>query len=257
MKKKIYLSPSSQIHNEYAYGGTTEDIQCGKVAESCRTALKRNGFDVKLTQYKTLGEKRIESDAWGADLYVPIHSNAYNGKVTGTRIFSYDSVNNGYKAAKAIFDILAPFTPGTADAMKVNKILYEIRAPKASTAFIEIDFHDVPDVAKWIMEHTDEIGEKIAEGICNFYGVKFIPKTIAKKESAPIIVEPLKAITLKPYIVRVTTSALNIREGAGTTYKIVGCIKNKGAYTIVGESAGWGKLKSGAGWISLQYTKKI
>ena len=42
---------------------------------------------------------------------------------------------------------------------------------------------------------------------------------------------------------------------------VVGCIKDKGIYTIVAESKGqgatkWGKLKSGAGWISLDYCIK-
>ena len=40
-------------------------------------------------------------------------------------------------------------------------------------------------------------------------------------------------------------------------YDIVGCISDRGAYTIVDESAGWGKLKSGAGWIALNYTKRV
>lgn len=59
------------------------------------------------------------------------------------------------------------------------------------------------------------------------------------------------------YMVKVTTSALNIRSGPGTGYKITGCIKDKGSYTIIETINGWGKLKSGAGWISLQYSKKI
>lgn len=65
------------------------------------------------------------------------------------------------------------------------------------------------------------------------------------------------------YKVKVTASALNIRKGAGTNYASVGVIKDKGVYTIVdtktgkGSTKGWGKLKSGAGWISLDYAKKI
>lgn len=64
------------------------------------------------------------------------------------------------------------------------------------------------------------------------------------------------------YRVEVTTDYLNIRKGAGTNYEIVGAITDYGVYTIVGEKSGkgatkWGKLKSGAGWISLDYTKKI
>lgn len=58
------------------------------------------------------------------------------------------------------------------------------------------------------------------------------------------------------YLVRVTANALNIRSGAGTNYSIVGCIRDKGIYTIVETQGNWGKLKSGKGWISLAYTTK-
>ena len=54
-----------------------------------------------------------------------------------------------------------------------------------------------------------------------------------------------------------TVSALNIRKGPSTKSGISGCIKDKGVYTIIQEENGWGKLKSGAGWICLAYTKKV
>lgn len=67
--------------------------------------------------------------------------------------------------------------------------------------------------------------------------------------------------SFSPYLVRVTTNSLNIRKNPTTVSAIVGSIKDKGIYTIVEEANGtgakkWGKLKSGAGWISLDYTKK-
>ena len=55
--------------------------------------------------------------------------------------------------------------------------------------------------------------------------------------------------TSNSYLVKVTTDALNIRSGAGTNNSIVGCIRDKGTYTIVETQEKWGKLKSGAGWI--------
>lgn len=57
--------------------------------------------------------------------------------------------------------------------------------------------------------------------------------------------------------VRVTVDSLNYRSGAGVKYKINGSIKDKGVYTIVDQKDGWGKLKSGAGWINLKYTKRL
>lgn len=64
-----------------------------------------------------------------------------------------------------------------------------------------------------------------------------------------------------PYQVKVTASALHIRSGPGTDRAKKGTITDRGVYTIVEEAAGpgaekWGRLKSGAGWIALDYTKK-
>lgn len=58
------------------------------------------------------------------------------------------------------------------------------------------------------------------------------------------------------YTVTITTEVLNVRDGAGTNYKINTTVKKGEVYTIVEENNGWGKLKSGAGWISLAYTSK-
>lgn len=60
----------------------------------------------------------------------------------------------------------------------------------------------------------------------------------------------------EPYLATVTVDALNYRTGPGTNYKINGTIRDKGTYTIVAEQNGWGRLKSGAGWICLEYTKR-
>ena len=65
-----------------------------------------------------------------------------------------------------------------------------------------------------------------------------------------------------PFTVKVSISDLNIRKGPGTDYAKTGKFTGKGVFTIVevqsgqGSSAGWGRLKSGAGWISLDYAVK-
>lgn len=55
--------------------------------------------------------------------------------------------------------------------------------------------------------------------------------------------------------VRVIDDALNIRKEPGTNSEVVGVIRGGGVYTIVDTqmvgSVRWGRLKSGAGWISL------
>lgn len=65
------------------------------------------------------------------------------------------------------------------------------------------------------------------------------------------------------YRVKVSITDLNIRKGPGTNFPKTGKFTGKGVFTIIEESKGkgsangWGKLKSGAGWISLDFTKKI
>lgn len=72
-----------------------------------------------------------------------------------------------------------------------------------------------------------------------------------------------KAAPDVPFTVKVSISNLNIRKGPGTDYAKTGKFTGKGVFTIVevqsgqGASAGWGRLKSGAGWISLDYAAKI
>lgn len=180
MTKKVYLSPSDQTSNRYAYGNTTEAVQCGKIAEACRVALVRCGIEVKVGQYDTMANRCAASNAFGADLHVPIHTNAFNGKVTGTRMFCYNSNGEGYKACQAIFDVVSPITPGTSESISVNSDLFEVRVPAAPTAYIECEFHDNADTAKWIIEHTTDLGEAIAHGICNYFGI-----TYKKADSEP------------------------------------------------------------------------
>ena len=185
MAKKVYLSPSDQTKNYYAYGNTTEAVQCGKIAEACKIALERNGVKVMIGQYDTMTNRCNASDNFGADLHVPIHTNAYNGKVGGTRIFCYNKTGEGYQAARAVFNTLAPLTPGTSEGISINSSLFEVRTPSAPTVYVECDFHDVPKIAKWIIENTTAIGEAIARGICNHFKIKFKPATatpsVAKK----------------------------------------------------------------------------
>ena len=100
-------------------------------------------------------------------------------------------------------------------------------------------------------------GDYIYERLCDIaakvnakLGVSFAPTTPAIPESKV------------PYKVRITATDLRIRKGPGTNTAIVQKAIAPGVYTIVSEATGegatkWGKLKSGVGWVSLDYCKKL
>lgn len=185
MKKKIYISPSNQVSNRYAVGNTNEAEQCRKIATKLVEALNRCGFDGMTNVTGDMYEHVRESNTFGADLHIPIHTNAYNGKVAGLRIFVYKMGNEAERIAKAISAELAPITPGTSDGISAQPGLYECKATNALCVYIEAGFHDNPTEAQWIIDHTVDIAEAICRGLCKHYGVTCV--TGSAPEPAPVV----------------------------------------------------------------------
>lgn len=128
----------------------------------------------------------------------------------------------------------------------VNGLLVQetCRKQAVSHAVLETCFISDKDDVQWYQNKKAQIAKAIVKGIIE--GFKLDKGSERNFET---------------YMVKVTDPALNIRKEPTTDSAIVGCIKDKGSYTIVAEAFGkgaskWGKLKSGAGWISLDYTKR-
>nr|DAH85130.1 MAG TPA: Cell wall hydrolase autolysin [Caudoviricetes sp.] len=209
MSKRVYISPSDQTENRYAWGNTNEHAQCQRIAEAEAAALRRSGVEVKLAAFgTTMAQRCAESDAWHADIHNCVHTNACNKQVMGTRLFCYTIPGKGYDACKAVFAELAPLSPGTSENIQANSRLYEVRTPAAPTVYCECEFHDTVEGAKWIVEHTTEIGEAIAKGLCKYLGVTFVP---AQAEEKPA--EDTKADT-GDVLYRVQVGAFAVRANA-------------------------------------------
>lgn len=207
MSKRVYISPSDQTENRYAWGNTNEHVQCQKIAEAEAAALRRSGVEVKLAAFgTTMAQRCAESDAWRADIHNCVHTNAFNGKVMGTRMFCFTIPGKGYDACKAVFAELAPLTPGTSENIQANPRLFEVRVPNAPSVYCECEFHDTAEGAKWIAEHTTDIGEAIAKGLCKYLGVKYVPA----KQETPKPAEPAQGDTLY----RVQVGAFAVRANA-------------------------------------------
>lgn len=171
---KIYLSPSAQPANNYAAGDTNEQAQCNRIAEAAKSALERCGFAVrKAPEGQGYKENVDESNAWGADLHIPIHTNAGGG--AGTVVFVHGGTAKQMQYAKPIYDEVQATSPGTTDyGVRVNSGLYELGYTTATAVYVECEFHDRADLAAWIIEHTTELGEAIARGVCTGAGVPYI-----------------------------------------------------------------------------------
>lgn len=184
-KPRVYLSPSNQSRNTYATGGTNEMAQCDKIAKATQTALKRCGFEVMLGKSgDTMQNRCKESNAFKADIHMPIHTNACNGKITGgTRIFCLGS--HGKKACEAILKTLGGISPGTADSVTYRSDLYEINVPAALTVYLECEFHDTKTGSDWIRNNITNIAEAIAKGMCNYFNITY--KAPSETTSTPSV----------------------------------------------------------------------
>lgn len=104
----------------------------------------------------------------------------------------------------------------------------------------------------WLMARMKDLADKVTARLRNSQ-----PQPTPQPSPTP---QPVPEV---PFKVRVTIKDLNIRTGAGTNYPKTGKTVIPGVYTIVevqqgqGSKTGWGKLKSGIGWISLDFCKKI
>ena len=121
-----------------------------------------------------------------------------------------------------------------------------MKAMIVETCFVEA----TEDVALYNKLGYDKVGQTIAEAISN-------KKVTATTSTVTSTTTNAAQTSTTNYKVKITASALNVRKGAGTNYSIATTVKKNEVYTIVEEKNGWGKLKSGAGWISLSYASRI
>ena len=122
---KVFLSPSNQYDNRYAYGNTTEGVQCGKIAEACKAALERSGVTVKLMHDESMQEKCQASNAFGADLHVPIHTNAGGGH--GPLVLVYSRTIARMTLAQPVYDAINAVVPTASKyGVQAKPGLYEV-----------------------------------------------------------------------------------------------------------------------------------
>lgn len=190
MSKKIYISPSSQPANTYAVGNTNEQEQCRKIASALEKELDRCGFVSYAGLSGTMYTRVAESNRLKVNLHLPIHTNAFDGKVAGLRIMVNKKGGEDEKIAKAIMATLAPITPGKSDGISEYPNLYEIKNSDAICVYIEVGFHDNAEEARWIIDHTQDVAEAICKGLCNHYGVDYVGEDIPEAPTEKPAEEP-------------------------------------------------------------------
>lgn len=159
--------------------------------------------------------------------------NSNSGGSSSSKPGSGGSTSVGYKVQVSVTDLRIRSGPGT------DTSIVKIIEPGVYTIIGE---DNGPGAKLW---------GKLKSG-AGWIALDFVEKLDGETTEAP---------EFTPYRVKVTVTELRIRSGPGTNTEALGFI-DPGVYTIIGESNGpgatkWGELKSGAGYISLDYAEKV
>ena len=173
---KVYISPSEQEHNIYAFGGYTEEEICHRIGNLVQLALYRCGIETKKAPYGQHMEESIaESNAYSPDIHLCIHTNAANGKARGCVVFVSKLDEAHLKYAQPVYNALHELVGGTDFGVRTAGFA-EIRQTTGTCVYCECEFHDNAARAEWIVNHMMDIAEALAKGICEGAGIAYVPK---------------------------------------------------------------------------------
>ena len=252
---KVYIDPGHGGSDPGAVKYIVERDVNLVMALACRDYLNANGVSTKMSRTSNSTDTSIssmarEANSWGADLVISIHNNAGGGD--GFEVYHTVGGGIGKTLAQNIEAEVKKIgqnsrglkTRRDTDGTDYYGMIRLTNAPAVICEGIFVDNATDVQIAD-TAEEQRAFGYAYARGILKTLGVTDNGLPGASGST-----------TTGGFKVKVSIEDLYIRKGPGTGYGKKGFIK-PGVYTIVETRSGWGRLKSGAGWIYLAYAVKI
>lgn len=234
-------------HNRIVQGASkylNEVAENRKVKDEVIRLLKLQGHTVYdctdaigVTQNQNLSRIVSKCNSNKVDLDISIHLNSGGG--AGVEVYTYDNETKTH--ATRICEKISKSLGIKNRGVKNGKNMYVLKNTKSQAILVECCFVDSKiDKTQW---NAKQCALAIVEAILN--------KSIIETPST------------QPFLIKVANvkknDVLNIREKPDANSKKTGYLKynDPNKYTITEVKDGWGKLKSGVGWINLYYTKKV
>lgn len=185
---KVFLSPSNQRSNTWALGGTNEKEQAQGFADKLQALLEKKGVEV-IRADGVSPSKRI-GYAKGCDLYLPLHTNAYNKQVRGCRLYVYKKKKSTSAALAAKNAAAMEAIRSQVDRLGMSRKvivnydyanwteLSNAAAAGIPAVYSEAIFHDNREDCNWYFANADRMASAYADAICDFLGVEQEKKTL-------------------------------------------------------------------------------
>lgn len=164
---KICLNAGHHVlHDSGAVGcGKREADETLRIAKDVTTYLEAVGYEVLIIQDNALANVTNQSNYWGADGFVSIHLNAFNGNAKGTETHYLSA--NGMRLANAIQKQLVKSFPTTDRGLKQSGF-YVLRNTDCPACLVEVAFIDNAEDMTLYDKHYNDIVRAIARGISDW-----------------------------------------------------------------------------------------
>jgi N-acetylmuramoyl-L-alanine amidase len=177
---KVYLSPSLQTANTYVYPpGGNEAQHTRTVADWAARFLRDDGrFAARLSAkswaspdgVSGLANVVADSNRWGADLHIPIHSNAAAPTADGTITFHLAGSPFGRRFAQLVQTAVGKVSPGSDYGIRPMTGWTELYA-RAVVAYVELGFHSNKVEAGDIVKRPQAYGWALYAACCRYYSL--------------------------------------------------------------------------------------
>ena len=228
-QRAITIECASDTTEPYAF----KDVVYQTLIKLCTDICKRNGKN-KLIWFGDK-DKTLNYEPKSGEMILTVHRWFANKSCPGNWLYS--RMDDLAEKVTAALD-------GSASTQETKTTLYRVRKTWADAKSQKGAYKVLANAKKCADTNP-------GYSVFDENGVSVYPSKAAASDSAAV-----------PFLVKVSISDLNIRKGPGTNYERTKFIP-VGIYTITevksgqGSTAGWGRLKSGAGWISLDFCTKI
>jgi len=190
---EVYLSPSPRHFNRgYGTYGTEEE-RMNLIADVVELELMRNGLTTARNDPSmSLSEAVADSNRVDPRVHVSLHSNAANGQARGAEVYAHRFGGSGERLARLVYDELEDISPAEGLGVKEGystfggQGMYELRRTKAPAILAEVAFHDNPEDAQYIIDNIYELGQAVAKGVLEYFGIAYqedTPENIAYLKS--------------------------------------------------------------------------
>ena len=209
--------------------------------------------------YSDVTTSRVQVNMANYDYVFEVHFNSATASARGTEVW-VTPTESSIAVEKRIVDNLSSVGFTNRGVKKEYFAVISFAKNKGvSSALVEVCFISNQNDMNLYRNKFEQVCNAMVSGIADGFGLQKNPG-VKNPETKPVdkpSPTPPPTTGFKPYVVKVVNAAIYVLDAPSPDANIVRTVYKGNAYTIVDAKNGYGKLKSGLGWINLSYTSPV